>query len=201
MQIFSNQGPLYEDKVKSSRPCLQPTWNSGGAAVGYGPGQELVSPSLYEYDKAFLVADQGSMSIEGRRRARWKVFGLPYNRREIRDKRPLGRNTDRSCCQRHTTSIIKLFGRRPWLHGHRRQHTDKVKVLGPVYNRRETQDKRPLDRDPDRSWCHRHISVNLYWSQPHRSMDVSGSTLVCCHRCPWSHGQWPNIFKLVWQCD
>ena len=26
------------------------------------------------------------------------------------------------------------------------------KVLGLAYNRRETRDKRPLDRDPDRSW-------------------------------------------------
>jgi hypothetical protein len=41
-------------KVKSSRPSLQPTLNSGQAAVGYGPGQELVSPPYYEYDKVFL---------------------------------------------------------------------------------------------------------------------------------------------------
>ena len=30
---------------------------------------------------------------------------------------------------------------------------------------RETRDKRPLDRDPDRSRCHRHTSVKLSWSQ------------------------------------
>jgi hypothetical protein len=32
-------------------------------------------------------------------------------------------------------------------------------------NRREAQDKRTLGRDPSRSWCHRHTSVKLSWSQ------------------------------------
>ena len=30
---------------------------------------------------------------------------------------------------------------------------------------RETRDKRSLGRDPDRSWCHRHTSVKVSWSQ------------------------------------
>ena len=30
-----------------------------------------------------------------------------------------------------------------------------------AYNRRETWVKRPLGRDPDRSWCHLHTSVKL----------------------------------------
>ena len=41
-----------------------------------------------------------------------------------------------------------------------------AKVLGLAYNRRKTRDKRPLGKDPDRSWCHRHTIVNLSWSQP-----------------------------------
>ena len=44
----------------------------------------------------------------------------------------------------------------------------KVKVLGLAYNERETRDKRPLGKDPDRSWCHRHTTsmIKLFWSQP-----------------------------------
>ena len=30
------------------------------------------------------------------------------------------------------------------------------------------------DKRPDRSWCHRHTSVKLFW------MDVGGSIRVCC---------------------
>ena len=40
------------------------------------------------------------------------------------------------------------------------------KVLDQAYNRYETQDKRPLGRDPERSWCHCHTNVKLFWSQP-----------------------------------
>ena len=29
----------------------------------------------------------------------------------------------------------------------------------------ETRDKRPLGRDPDRSWCHLHTSLKLFCSQ------------------------------------
>ena len=42
----------------------------------------------------------------------------------------------------------------------------KVKSSSLTYNRREIQDKRILGRDTDRSWCHRHTSVKLFWSQP-----------------------------------
>ena len=35
-----------------------------------------------------------------------------------------------------------------------------------AYNRREIWDKRPLARDPDRSWCHLHTSVKLFWLLP-----------------------------------
>ena len=56
-----------------------------------------------------------------------------------------------------------FFGRSPWLHWHWRQHTGKVKSsrpsLQPMWNSGQ-------GKDPDRSWCHRHTSVKLSWSQP-----------------------------------
>ena len=43
----------------------------------------------------------------------------------------------------------------------------KVKSYSLAYNRCETRDKRPLGRDPDRSWCHRYTTsmIKLFWSQ------------------------------------
>ena len=40
-----------------------------------------------------------------------------------------------------------------------------MKSSSLAYNKRETRDKQPLGRDPDRSWCHHRTSVNLFWSQ------------------------------------
>ena len=40
----------------------------------------------------------------------------------------------------------------------------KVKSSRPCL--RETRDKRPLGKDQEKSWCHRHTSVKLSWSQP-----------------------------------
>ena len=40
------------------------------------------------------------------------------------------------------------------------------KVSNLPYNRRETRDKRLLDREPDRSRCHLHTSIKLFRSQP-----------------------------------
>ena len=54
---------------------------------------------------------------------------------------------------RHLGSLI-VYTRASW------------KVLGLAYNQSETWDKQSLGRDPDRSWCHRHTSVKLFWSQP-----------------------------------
>ena len=52
----------------------------------------------------------------------------------------------------------------------------KVKVLGLAYNQRETRDKRPLGRDPDRKelvsppyWC------KAFLVAAHGSMDIGGS--------------------------
>ena len=39
-------------------------------------------------------------------------------------------------------------------------------VLGIAYNRRETRDKWPFGRDPDRGWCYSHTSEKFSWLQP-----------------------------------
>ena len=39
-------------------------------------------------------------------------------------------------------------------------------MKSPRPSLRETRDKRPLGRDPDRSWCHCHTSAKLSLSQP-----------------------------------
>jgi hypothetical protein len=43
-----------------------------------------------------------------------KSSSLAYNRRETRDKRPLGRDSDRSWCHLHTS--VNCFGRSSWIH-------------------------------------------------------------------------------------
>ena len=57
-----------------------------------------------------------------------------------------------------------------------------------AWNRRETRDNRPLGKDPDRSWCHFHTSLKLFWSRPmapgHRPQHTSTLPLS-----PWIHGQ------------
>ena len=45
-------------------------------------------------------------------------------------------------------------------------HEGKVKSSSLANNKREIWEKRLLGRDPDRSWCHFHTSVKLFWSQP-----------------------------------
>ena len=84
--------------------------------------------------------------------------------RETRDNRPLDRGSNRSWC--HTTSMIKLFWSQSMAIGGSIQA--RWKVLGLAYNQRETQDKLPLSRDPDRSRCHRHTTsmIKLFWLQP-----------------------------------
>ena len=41
-----------------------------------------------------------------------------------------------------------------------------MKSSSLAYIRRETREKLPLAREPDRSCCHFHTSVKLFWSQP-----------------------------------
>ena len=38
----------------------------------------------------------------------------------------------------------------------------KVKSSSLVYNRRKTWYKRPFDKDPDKSWCYLHTSIQLF---------------------------------------
>ena len=55
------------------------------------------------------------------------------------------------------------------IHTCARAHTHAhiyIKLLSLALNRSEIRDKRPLGRDPDRSWCHRLTSVTLFCSQP-----------------------------------
>ena len=46
---------------------------------------------------------------------------------------------------------------------------------------RETRDKRPLRRDPDKSWCHGHTSVKLFWSRS--MMEPWATTKTALHLC------------------
>ena len=83
--------------------------------------------------------------------------------RENRDKQPLVRESGRSWCHFQTTSMIKLFWSQPICSmGIEGSLQAKWKVLGLAYNR---CNKRPLGRDPDMSWCHRHTPTKLSWSQ------------------------------------
>ena len=56
----------------------------------------------------------------------WKVLNLAYDRRETRDKWPLGRGPDRSWC--HLRTRVKLSCRSPWLHGHWRLHSSVLSL-------------------------------------------------------------------------
>ena len=68
-------------------------------------------------------------------------------------------------------------------------------VLGITYNWRETRHKRPLGRDPDRSWYHYHTSIKLFWLHPMASWTYE----LCCCRCRRNHGLWPKTFTLVFR--
>ena len=68
-----------------------------------------------------------------------------------------------------------------------------------VLSLNETQDKQPLGTDLDRSWCHCHTMsmIKLFLVTAHSSLDIDGSigtrlkVVICCRRCPWSHGLQP----------
>ena len=94
-----------------------------------------------------LSKHRWSESLTNSRRERWIVLDLAYNRRETRDKRPLGRDTDRSWYHRHTN--VKLF----W-----------SLSMAPVSARVSTQ--RPLvpsfTQARPRSF---HLSLVLFWSE------------------------------------
>ena len=57
------------------------------------------------------------------------------------------------------------------------------KILDLAYNRREVRDKRPLGRDPDRSWRYRHTIVNIYFRRllPPMSKEPSAAIKKALH--------------------
>jgi hypothetical protein len=58
-----------------------------------------------------------------------------------------------------------------------------VKRSSLAYNRHETRDKTPLGRDPDRSWCHRHPSVKLFWLLPMASWTSAAAYECAAAQC------------------
>ena len=57
------------------------------------------------------------------------------------------------------------------------KYEDKLKNSRPSL--RETLNKRPLGRDPDRSWCHRHTTsmMERFWLQPLTPWDATKTAL------------------------
>ena len=75
----------------------------------------------------------------------------------------------------------------------------KVRTSSLAYNRCETRDKRPLGRDPDRSWSHLHTSVKLFLVTAYSSMDINDSIGVYYRSV---HGPMCFVqksFTLVWR--
>ena len=74
-----------------------------------------------------------------------------------------------------------------------------VEIFSLFYSRSETQDKRPLGREQDRSWCHRHTSVKLSWSQPMNlwTERQHTHTLLPMSMEPWAAAK--QSFTLVWR--
>ena len=67
-----------------------------------------------------------------------------------------------------------------------------VEIFSLFYSRSETQDKRPLGREQDRSWC------KAFFVPAHSSMDIGGSLQVCCRSVHGSMGCNQESFTLVW---
>ena len=85
-----------------------------------------VDPSMSTMSRHHMVSNLNQIYLyEGGLKSFWPSL------RKTRDKRPLGRESNRRRCLRHTKSMIKFFGRSPKLHGHRRQYTGKVKSSRP----------------------------------------------------------------------
>ena len=98
----------YEGKMKSSPPTQRETLDK--QPLGRDPDRGWCHPhTTSKTKKTIFVRSPWLQGHQRQHRARWKVLGLAYNRRGTRDKRSLGRDTDRSWCHRHTTNIIKLF--------------------------------------------------------------------------------------------
>ena len=59
------------------------------------------------------------------------------------------------------------------------------KILSLAYNQSETRDKRPLGRDPDRSWC-RHTTVKLFQLQPMALWTAEAANEYTMSMEPWA---------------
>ena len=70
-------------------------------------------------------------------------------------------------------------------------------VSNLAYNRRETREKRLLGRDPDRSQCHLHNSLKLFWSRP-----MAPWTSAAAYKCAaaQSMDSWAAIKKVSQEC-
>ena len=90
-------------------------------------GFELKLITKSETDQLFLKCCYCYCSSKILSKSR-RVKSSRYSLRKTREKLPLGRDPDRGWHHRHTS--VKLFGRSPWLNGHRRQHTI-VLLLSP----------------------------------------------------------------------
>ena len=87
---------------------------------------------------------------------------------QTRDKRPLGRESNRSWCHRHTTSMIKLFGHDSMdIGGSIRA---RWKVLGLAYNRCESRDKQLL-AGPGQELVSPPHSCEAFLIATHKSLD------------------------------
>ena len=63
---------------------------------------------------------------------------------------------------------IKQIHRKPSDISRTHNLAKEITIKKTKKNLRETRDERPLDRESDRSWCHRHTTsmIKLFWSQP-----------------------------------
>ena len=69
-----------------------------------------------------------------------KSSSLAYNRRETRDKRPLGRDRE-LVSSTHKCKAFLVAGRSPWIHGHRRQHTSVLPLTPWIHGLRPATKK------------------------------------------------------------
>ena len=68
-------------------------------------------------------------------------------------------------CLRKTSVSVETYKLFPWIFVAFIQRPLIFALWVFPFNLRKTRDQRPLGRDPDKSWCHGHITVKLFWSQ------------------------------------
>ena len=146
---------------------------------------------MYFFKQYNKTSQELTKFVRGQSKSSWPSL------HETWDKQPLGRDPDRSWCHRHTTNMIKIFGHNPWLHG----HMTAAYGQGEKFLAQPTID---VKLRTSGNWIGTQTRAGIpttlnktFLVAAHGSMDVSSSTLVCCHRCPWSHGLQPKSFTLV----